>query len=163
MYNFINSIFMKTKNILIMSIISVFMVISFSSCVASYPLIDSSYYAEPVYSGTDNATPIYYQGRNYTYSGVKIIGDRNCPNGLYMRDMRIVRNGLLVTVTDGTGQRIYKQYDLRVYRQNVKDVFTPTSLNGIPLEVTIVVRGSGSSNYVSITDGSNHDTFRLRR
>lgn len=154
---------MKAIKLFIMSILGIFMMTSFSSCVTSYPLIDSSYYAEPVYSGTTNSTPIYYQGRNYTYSGVKIIGERACPMGLYMRDMKIIRNGLLVTVTDGTGSHIYKQYDLRVYRQNVKDVFTPTSLNGIPLEVTIVVKGPGGSNYVSITDGNNHDTFRLRR
>lgn len=154
---------MKKAKFFIMSILGILMMTSFSSCVSSYPLIDSSYYAEPVYSGTTSSTPIYYQGRNFTYSGVKIIGERSCPVGLYMRDMRIVRNGLIVTVTDGTGTRIYKQYDLRVYRLDIKDVFTPTSLNGVPLEVTIVVRGSQGSNYVSITDGSNHDTFRLRR
>lgn len=145
-----------------MSILGILVMCGMSSCVATYPMINPEYYSEPVYSGTQNSNPIYYQGRNWTYSGVKIIGDRQCPNGLYMKDMRIIRNGLRVTVTDGTGTLIYKQYDMRV-RQNVKDVFTPMSMNEVPLEVIIYINGPDKSNYVKISDGSHVDSFNLRR
>lgn len=142
------------------------MMLGSQSCMSSRlvnPAYDNTYSNDdPVYASKSASTPVYYQGRNYTASGVRIIGHRTFPIGLMMLDMQIIRNGLIVQITDGTGSRLIKQYDLRV-RQDVEDVFHATSLNGVPIEVTVVVHGPDQSNYVKIADGGNVNVFQLRR
>lgn len=139
------------------------MIVNLTSCVASYPIIDPSYYSEPVYASPNATAPVYYQGYNYCCGGVYIVGDHRYPIGLYMKDLRIIRNGLIVTITDGTGEKIYQQYDLRVEKLYIDRIFTPTGLNGTALELRLCLQGRRGSNYVRITDGSETETFYLRR
>ena len=70
---------------------------------------------------------------------------------------------MIVKVKDKDGA-VIKQYDLRVPRQKVDDVFYVTGLTGKPLEVNVIIRGGvGSVNYVTVNGGDSKETYNLRR
>ena len=106
---------------------------------------------------------IIYRSGDITYNGTRIVGDHGCPIGLYWANAAITRWGMIVKVKDKDGA-VIKQYDLRVPRQKVDDVFYVTGLTGKPLEVNVIIRGgSGSINYVTVHGGDSNERYSLRR
>ena len=142
------------KKFLLLLIVALGAIISLSSCGT---LVRNSYV--PQYCRDD----VYYRTSDFTFNGTYIAGDHGCPTGLYWANASINRWGMIVKVKDKDGA-VIKQYDLRVPRQKVDDVFYVTGLTGKPLEVNVIIRGgSGSINYVTVHGGDSNERYSLRR
>ena len=114
--------------------------------------------------GTVQATPnpngLFVRSNNLRPSGTYVHGNLSTPYQLRWANMSVVKNGMMVYVYDGAGQLI-NQYDMRIAKQNVKDVFHPTGLTGKALSVEICIYGGRGFNGILVSDGDNVETYYL--
>jgi hypothetical protein len=108
-----------------------------------------------------NSVPVHYMGSGCHRSGVMTYGGDLYPGKIMLQNL-VIKTGLVTKLYDASGKLI-KSYDLRIYDQNIKDVYWAKNLRGEDVEVTITVRGPNHDNNVLITDGKNSDYFYLRR
>lgn len=156
------------KNIMFMIIATLGVVMMSTSC-GSYTYANGSYAGygpQYVYQqGTVRTTPspdgLFVRSNNMRPTGTYVVGNRSYPYQLHWSNMSIVKNGLMVYVYNGSGQLI-NQYDLRIPKQDIEDVYQPTGMNGKALSVEVCIRGGNGFNAIIVSDGNNRETYYLR-
>lgn len=155
------------KKILLTVIVALGVAMISTSC-GCYTYANGSYASYgPQYGypyGTVRTVPqqggLFVSSNNLTPTGTYVSGKKAYPYHLQWQDMSIVKRGLMVYVYDGNGQ-VINQYDLRIPKQDIKDMYQPTGLTGKALSVEVCIYGGKGFNAVLVTDGNNNETYYL--
>ena len=111
---------------------------------------------------TPNPNGLFVSSNNMRPTGTYVVGQKSYPTQLRWKNMSIVKNGLMLFVYDANGQ-IINQYDMRIPKQDINDVYHPTGFNGKALSVEVYICGGRGCNLITVTDGNSNETYYLQR
>lgn len=155
------------KKIMLMVIVALGVMLTATSCGAQayYGYQPNGPAYVPGVYGTYQSTPpsptgLFVKSNNLRESGTYVVGNVAWPTQLQWVNMTIVKNGCLVFVYD-SGGNVVAQYDLRIEKQDIKDVFQPTGFTGKPLQVEVCIYGGNGYSGVTVKDGNKIETYRL--
>ena len=105
-----------------------------------------------------NPQGVFVSSRNLKPSGTYVVGTP--PIEMRWHNLSLVRNGLMLYVYDENGKML-NQYDLRIPRQDIHDEYRPIGFTGKHLLVEITISGGRGFNSISVSDGTNVETYSL--